>query len=123
MPSTFAPILMRQGATSPISGSRAAFSITVSPLARAAARRTLCVAPTETFGNTMRAPRNPFGAWQHIAAVDIDLGAELFQAHEMQIDRPRADGAAAGQRDLGLSHAGDQRPEHPEAGPHRETIS
>ena len=36
----------------------------------------------------------------------------------MQIDRPRADGAAAGQRDLGLAMPRQQRPQHLEAGAH-----
>ncbi len=36
----------------------------------------------------------------------------------MQVDGTRADGAAAGQRNLGLAAAGEQRAEHPEAGPH-----
>ena len=62
MPSILAPILVRHSATSPISGSRAAFSITVSPLASAAAIMTLCVAPTDTLGNVMRAPCKPLGA-------------------------------------------------------------
>ncbi len=61
-PSILAPILIRHSATSPISGSRAAFSITVSPWASAAAISTAWVAPTDTLGKTMRAPFNPFGA-------------------------------------------------------------
>ena len=55
----------------------------------------------------MRAPRKPFGALsEHVAAVDIDFGAERFQSHQMQVDRARADGAAAGQRNLGLAACG-----------------
>jgi hypothetical protein len=54
----------------------------------------------------------------HIAAVELQLGAELLQAHQVQIDRPRADRAAAGQRHRRLAMAGQQRPEHPKAGPH-----
>ena len=46
------------------------------------------------------------------------FGAELFQRHDQEIDRPRADGAAAGQRDLGLMHPRQQRRDHPEAGAH-----
>ena len=88
MPSILAPILMRQSATSPISGSRAAFSMTVSPLASAAANRTLCVAPTETFGKHDAAAAQAFRrARKDVAAFDIDLGAERLQAHQMQIDR------------------------------------
>ena len=54
----------------------------------------------------------------HIAAIDGDLGAELLQRHDQQIDRPGADGAAAGQRDLGLMHPRQQRRDHPEARAH-----
>ena len=61
-PVIFAPILFRQSATSPISGSRAAFSITVVPLASAAAIIAVWVPPTVTFGNTMSPPRRPFFA-------------------------------------------------------------
>ena len=58
------------------------------------------------------------GLGDDIAALDVDLGAERLQALDEQVDRARADGAAAGQRHLGLAHAGEQRPDHPEARPH-----
>ena len=58
------------------------------------------------------------GARDHIAAFDLDLGAELLQRHDQEIDRPRADGAAAGHRHLGLAHARQQRRHHPEARAH-----
>ena len=51
-PSIRAPIAIRQAARSAISGSRAAFSSTVSPRASVAAIISTWVAPTETFGNT-----------------------------------------------------------------------
>ena len=54
----------------------------------------------------------------HITAVDDDFRAELLQRHDQQIDRPCADGAAAGQRDLGFVHPRQQRRDHPEAGAH-----
>jgi hypothetical protein len=54
----------------------------------------------------------------HIAAVDFDLGAEALHRHDEQVDRPRADGAAAGQRHPRLAHARDQRRQHPKARPH-----
>ena len=57
-------------------------------------------------------------ARDHIAAFDLDLGAERLQRHDQEIDRPRADGAAAGHRHLGLAHARQQRRHHPEARPH-----
>ena len=75
--------------------------------------------PTVTFGNTISAPRKPFGALgDHVAGLDLDIRAEPFQRHEQKIDRPRADGATARQRDPRLAHARDQRRQHPEARAH-----
>ncbi len=54
----------------------------------------------------------------HIAAVDLDLGAEPFHGHDEQVDRPRADGAAAGQRNPRFAHARQERRQDPEARPH-----
>ena len=115
-----APILLRQSATSTISGSRAAFSITVVAAARAtAAISAVWVPPTVTLGNSISPPFSPpFGARDHIAAVDLDRRAEPLQRHDQQVDRPRADGAAARQRHLRLAHAGEQRRDHPEARAH-----
>jgi len=53
-----------------------------------------------------------------VAALDLDLGAHLFQRLEMQIDRAGADGAAAGQRHLGFAAAGQQRAQHQHRGAH-----
>ncbi len=55
-----APILLRQSATSPISGSRAAFSITLVPRASEAAISAVWVPPTVTLGNLISPPRRPF---------------------------------------------------------------
>ena len=57
-------------------------------------------------------------ARHHIAAVDLDFGAELRHRHDEKVDRPRADGATAGHRYPRLAHAGDERRQHPEACPH-----
>ncbi len=53
-----------------------------------------------------------------IAALELDLGPERLERLQMQIDGTRADGAAAGQRNLGPAAPRDQRREHPEARPH-----
>ena len=53
-----------------------------------------------------------------IAAFELDLGAERLERLQMQIDGPRADGAAAGQRHLRPAAARYQRRKHPEARPH-----
>mmetsp|Transcript_27491 Transcript_27491/g.50825 ORF Transcript_27491/g.50825 Transcript_27491/m.50825 type:complete len:305 (+) Transcript_27491:1833-2747(+) len=61
-PSICAPMERRQVAKSTISGSRAAFLITVVPLANVAAIRMFSVAPTEAKASSITAPLRPFGA-------------------------------------------------------------
>ena len=77
------------------------------------------VAPTETFGNFTVAPISPpLGALATTTLVDVDLGAQLPEAVKEEIDRPGANGAAAGERNAGLMSAGEQRPDDPEARAH-----
>ncbi|MNU03917.1 hypothetical protein D3C72_2481190 [compost metagenome] len=59
MPEIFAPMATRHSATLVISGSWAAFSMTVVPRASVAAIRIVWVAPTETLGNLICAPTSP----------------------------------------------------------------
>ena len=47
-----------------------------------------------------------------VAFFQNDARAEPLQPGEMEIDRPRADGAAARQRHRGLAKARHQRPKH-----------
>ena len=54
----------------------------------------------------------------HIARINRDLGTERLERIDQEIDRARADGAAAGQGDTGLAEAREQRRDHPEARPH-----
>ena len=119
-PSIFAPILLRQSARSTISGSRAAFSITVVPLASDGRHQRGVGAADRHLGKIdLAAAQAVVGACAiDVAAVDLDLRAEPLQRHDEEIDRPRADGAAARQRDLRLAHAREQRRDHPEARPH-----
>ena len=78
------------------------------------------VPPTVTLGKTISAPLRPLARLgHHVAGLDLDLGAETLEGHDQEIDRTRADGAAARHRDARLAHAGEQRRDHPEAGPHR----
>ena len=53
-----------------------------------------------------------------VAVVDVDVGAERLQRLDEEIDRARADGAAAGQRHPRLTHARQQRADDPEARAH-----
>ncbi len=57
-----APMALRQRAKSPISGSRAALTNTVSPRASDAAISRFSVAPTEGLAKMTSAPTRPFGA-------------------------------------------------------------
>ncbi len=53
-----------------------------------------------------------------VALGHLDLGAEGTQAVDVEVNRPRADGAASRKRHLGPAEAGQQRPEHQDGGPH-----
>ena len=61
IPSIMAPIEFKQLTKSLISGSLAAFCKIVVPLARTEASIRFSVAPTEIFGNIIRAPDRPLG--------------------------------------------------------------
>ncbi len=68
--------------------------------------------------NDLRAMKAVFCPRQHIAVGKLDFGAHQGQGIEMQIDRPRPDGAAAGQGNLRLAMPGQQRRQHLKAGAH-----
>ena len=53
-----------------------------------------------------------------VAAVDVDLGAQRLEAHQVQVDGPRADGATAGHGHARLAAARQQGAQHPEARAH-----
>ena len=110
----------RHSATLVISGSVAALSMTVVPLASVAAIMMVWVAPTETRGRSTLPPTKTAGRrlGDDIALVDVDLGAELPEAVQEEVHRTRTDGAAAGQRHARLVHAGKKRSDDPEAGAH-----
>ena len=60
----------------------------------------------------MCAPRSLFALGHDITVLDLDRRAEFSQTHEVQVDRPCADGAAAGQRHARPAHARHERAEH-----------
>ena len=121
-PSIFAPIAISISARSAISGSCAAFSSTVSPSASAAAISRFSVPVTVTMSVRdaralqARAALRQLG--DHVAVLDLDLGAHRLQALDVLVDRARADGAAAGQRHRGLAEARQQRAQHQHRGAH-----
>ena len=47
----------------------------------------------------------------HVAVGHPDLGAHLFQRFQVQVHRPRADRASAGERNTRVAVARDERPE------------
>src|SRR3546814_1487620 len=53
-----------------------------------------------------------------VALLQADFGAKLLEAVQVEVDRARADGAAARQRHLGLADARHQRPQHQHRGAH-----
>ena len=53
-----------------------------------------------------------------ITFFQFDLGAQLFQTANVQVDRTRADGAAAWQRNLSLTKTRYQRAQRPDGGTH-----
>src|SRR6266511_2521068 len=54
-----------------------------------------------------------------VAVLEPDLGPEGGEPLQVLVDRPRADGAAARERDARPSPAGDERPEHEDGRAHR----
>ena len=68
--------------------------------------------------DNVRAAQALWGAGKHVTSFDIDLGSECLETRKMQIDRPRANGAAAGKRNFGNTHTRDQRAQDPKARPH-----
>ncbi len=65
-----------------------------------------------------RADKAAAGIGDDVAVFEIDAGAQRFEALDMEIDRARADGAAAGQRNLGRTVARQERTGHLEARAH-----
>ena len=74
---------------------------------------------TVILSKTISAPLSRSADGFNVAVLLRDFRAETFQAFDVQIDRPRADGAPAGQRDAGASAAGHQRPQDERGGAHR----
>ena len=69
-------------------------------------------------GRDARALQAP-GAGDDVAVLDDDLGAHRLQPLDVLVDRPRADRAAAGQRDARLAEAREQRAEDEDRRAHR----
>ena len=92
-----------------ISGSRAAFSMTVSPLASTAAVSRFSVAPTLGNSSTTRAPGQAVGARLDEAVHDVELDAHRLEPAEVHVELAAADVVATGHGDARLTAAREQR--------------
>ena len=108
MPSMRAPSSTRNRARSCTCGSPAAFITTVRPGAVTAAIRAFSVAVTEASSRKMSAPLEA-GVAQPVVAVDQALGAERAERQQVGVHPAPADEVAAGERQLHLAAARQQR--------------
>ena len=108
---------IRQRST--ISGSRAAFSITVVPRARTAAVSRFSVAPdAREVQPHVRADEALRRLRDEEAVVDVDDGAQLLQAGDVHVEAAGADRVAPGQGDVRRAAPRDERTEHADRGAH-----
>ena len=119
-PRTSAPMARRRAARSPTSGSFAAFSITVVPLASAAAISRLSVAVWLGYSSTTRVPDQPAvrHAAAHLAVGGLEHRAHGLEPVDVEVDRPVAEVVAARQRHAHGAAARHQQPEHDDRGAH-----
>ena len=124
-PVILAPMALRKSARSRTSGSRAAFSITVVPLASTAAISTLSVPVWLGYSSTTRLPtsrgtpptvdatRPSTLPWEEVNSAPSDL-----EGPQVHVDRPGAEVVAAGHRHPGPAAPGQERPEDHHRRPH-----
>ena len=117
-PTTMAPMRLRKAARSAISGSRAALSMTVVPLASTAASSRFSVAPTLGNSSTMRAPNSSSARASMYAVAKLELGAHLLEAAQVHVDRAGPEVVAAGHGHPGPADPAEQRAEHDDRRPH-----
>ena len=114
----WAPMPVSMAQMSTISGSRAALSISVTPLASTAAMSRFSVAPTLGKSSQIVAPLQPAGRVGHDEAVLAgDLGAHPGQPGDVHVQAARADRVTAGVGHPYLAAPGQQRPEHADRRP------
>ena len=117
-PEMCAPMPVSMAQMSTISGSRAALSISVTPLASTAAISRFSVAPTLGKSSQMVAPFSPSRRGGDDEAVLAgDLRAHPGQAGHVHVQAPRADRVAARVGHPDLAAAGQQRAEHADRRP------
>ena len=87
MPSICAPIATSMPQRSTISGSRAALSMTVAPLASTAAVMMFSVAPTLGRVERDRGTAQVGGLGDDVTVLDADLGAHALETGEVHVER------------------------------------
>ena len=65
---------------------------------------------TDASSRYMSAAEQAAGRTQTVLAVDLDLGAERRERHQVGVDAAAADHVATRRRDVGRAEAGQQRP-------------
>ena len=101
------------------SGSRAALTIVVSPLASVAAIITFSVPVTVTIGKMISAPRQAFRrARMDIAVIERDFGAEFCSAVTCKSTGRVPMAQPPGSETFASPRARQQRPQHQNAGAH-----
>ena len=114
-----APIRISSVHRSTISGSRAALSMTVTPLASTAAISTFSVAPTLGKSSQMVAAGEPVrGARQQEPVLAVHAGAQLLQAADVHVQAAGADRVAPRAGHVGLAAPRHQRAQDADRGPH-----
>ena len=120
-PDTSAPILIQDSASSTTSGSRAAFSSTVSPVAPAHAAIITFWVPLTVIRSKADAPaadrRAPKASM--VAVIQADLRPQRLEPLQVLVHRSDADGAQPpGSDTRAAAEARHQRAQHHERGPH-----
>jgi hypothetical protein len=105
-----APILFSTRASSSTSGSQAQFLQGGAPAARAAGHHQVLGAGDRHHVEHDGRPSQAAGAGVQVPVLQPSASPQRLQALQVLVDRPRADGAAAGQRDHRLTLARQQRP-------------
>ena len=118
-PSIDAPIFVSSAARSTTSGSRAAFSMIGFAAREHCGHQQILGSGDADAVESELAPFEPVRRFGFdVAVLLMDFRAQPFQRRDVQIDGPRADGAAAGKRNPRASVASQQRAQHQARSPH-----
>ena len=117
-PRIMAPIRFKKAARSAISGSLAALSITVVPLARTAASNRFSVAPDTRELEHDVSPEEPLRPPLDVAVLEGERGAHLLEAGQVHVNRAGPEVVAAGKGHPCLPEPPEQGAEDVDGRPH-----